>query len=211
MKRILYLLLLLLFCLSACRDDDSEHYPSIITEMVIAQADGQGQLSTIICDRGQTYKVSNGIAGLKANERVRALVGYVIQEDGRVQVYTAQVVPVLSDASEEEKLAQDPTGIESVWQGGGFLNFHFLPKTRGGQQGWAFLRDSIHANILGGTNYYLSLYHDQMEDVEAYSAHFYACVSQDSIASSFTATDSVVFAVCTYDGIQIWRFGELTR
>lgn len=211
MKRLLQFLLPVCVFLSACSDNDSEFYPSIITEIVVAQADEQGLLTTIINDRGRAFQVSNEITGLKANERVRALIGYVVQTDGLVEVYSAQAVPTLSDVTDEEEPVRDPTGIESAWYGGGYLNFHFLPKTQGGRQGWAFMQDSTQTNDLGGTNYHLSLYHDQMEDAEAYSTHFYACVALDSIATRFSVADSIVFVVNTYEGLRTWYFGSLIR
>lgn len=172
----------------------------------MAYADAQGLLARIVNDAGQSYVVVNEVKGMKANETLRVLVGYVVEETGRVRVYTAHSIPILADASKQEKRAYDPVGIESAWLGGGYLNLHLLPKTRGGKQAWAFLRDSTSTNSLGGTTYHLSLFHAQLQDSTAYSTHFYTCVSLDSIASSFADTDSLIFTVFTFGGPRQWQY-----
>ena len=205
MKKLSFILLSLLVGLISCGSDEDQSYPDLITEMAMAQANDEGLLASFVTDRG---RVNNTITGMEPNERLRALLGYVPQSDGTADVYTAKSVPILPRIHNETP-RHDPIGIESVWMGGGFLNMHLLPKTQGEKQAWAFICDSTRQNPLGGTTHHLSLYHNQQEDVMAYSSHLYACLSLDSVATSFTVADSIVFAVVTFNGLKTWQFGDL--
>ena len=202
-------LLLFVLALGACSSEDGEIYPSLITEMAMARGNSEGLLASFTTDSGHTYQTSNKVSGLKNGELLRTLISYVVAEDGKAQVYKAVAVPVLKDIADVETPVHDPTGVESCWLGGRFVNLHLLPKTQGGKQGWAFLRDSVSANTLGGCTFHLSLYHSQLDDAEAYSNDFYACVALDSVATAFDAADSIVFTVVSYAGAQQWHFGGL--
>ena len=209
MKRLQFLLMILVAGLVSCSNDDDTSYPSLITEMAMAYANGQGLLSHFVTDSGRDCRVSNEIKGLDANETVRALISYVPENDSQAKVYSAQVIPVLPDATDKEPVAHDPLGVESVWLGGGFINLHLLPKSQGQKQQWAFLRDSTCTNVLGGQNHHLSLYHLQGKDPMAYSRDVYLCVAIDSVASTWTAADSITFVVHSFNGPKTWNFGKL--
>lgn len=211
MKRFYPFLLALLAGFASCSNDE-EYYPDLITEMAMAYGDAQGLLERFVTDSGKTYRVSNEIKGLEANETVRALIGYALYEDGdeiRVQVYTAQVVPVLPNVTGKTVPQHDPINVESVWLGGGFINMHLLPKSQGEKQGWAFLRDSTRTNSLGGRTHHLSLHHQQLDDPLSYSRHLYLSIDLDSVASELRPTDSITFVIQTFAGQKTWQFGNL--
>ena len=134
MKRLQFLLMIFVAGLISCSNDDDTAYPSLITEMSMAYSNGQGLLSRFVTDSGRDYRASNDIKGMDANETVRALISYVPDNDSQAKVYSAQVIPVLPDATDKEPVAHDPLGVESVWLGGGFINLHLLPKSQGQKQ-----------------------------------------------------------------------------
>ncbi|MBP5770632.1 MAG: hypothetical protein J6W75_04645 [Bacteroidaceae bacterium] len=205
-ESILFLLVPILFY--ACSsDEDSKPYPPLVTELAMAQADDQGQMASFFTDSGKSYLVSNEIKGMDANALMRCLIGFVEEEKGHAKVYTAQVVPVLSDATNTKTKKRDPTGVASVWLGGGFVNLHLTPKTQGGKQAWGFLRDTLTQNILGGRTYYISLYHDLRDDAPAFTTDLYASISLDSIASPCSSNDSICLIIPTFEGVATWLLG----
>jgi hypothetical protein len=198
----------------SCNDDDDEDYPSLITELAMARADNQGLMTSFTTDDGIIYHVNNEIKGMTANSRIRALISYLKTdapdgapaENSFAIVYQAKAVPVFWDWTTEEPMRRDPTGIQSVWVSGGFVNLHLTPKTQGGKQAWGFTRDSVTTNVLGTTTHHLSLYHHQLEDATAYTTDLYACISLDSIPA-LAAQDSIRLTVNTFSTPAIWMFG----
>ena len=211
--RIFTLSLFTLLCFS-CSEEEGSNFPSLVTEMVMAQADAEGRMTSFVTDAGVTYIVDNDVKGMDANSRVRCLCGYVMETvaDGlsaglHANVYSAQAVPILSDATGIKIVKHDPSGIQSAWCSGGYINLHLTPKTQGGKQAWAFLRDSTTLNVLGGTTYHLSIYHDQREDSPAYTTDLYACIALDSVATSRSPLDSIRLTVTTFKDTAHWQFG----
>lgn len=203
-----------LMFLSCSGSDDEEGYPALITEFTMAYADGEGLLNHFITDAGRTYYVANEVKGLDANESARVLIGYSIEDNDESQtsqrawIYTAKAIPILKDFIGKESPSHDPTGVESVWLGGRFINCHLRPKTQGGKQSWAYLTDSVSINAFGGNTYHLSLFHRQMDDQQAYSGDLYLSIPLDSIAA-FNPSDSLSFTIVTYTGPLTWRFNNL--
>ena len=210
-------LILTLSTLLSCSKDD-ETYPSLITEMVMAQADAQGCMTSFTTDGGTTYTVDNHIEGMDANSRLRCLCGYTIEAEKHANVYSALLVPVLTDASDAKSPKRHPTGIASAWLSGGFLNLHLTPKTHGGKQAWGFICDSVTPHLASpegsaeGYTYHLSLYHDQSDDATSYTTDLYACIDLDSLAvhsprnAPPAATDSLRLTVPTFNGDALWMF-----
>jgi hypothetical protein len=212
------LLLLLTFVLGgiglleSCSKDD-ESYPNLITEMGIAYSDAQGRMTRFLTDGGKAYQVLNEVMGMENNDTTRVLTGYVIESSTTARVYTAQAVPVLHNATTQELVEgtyYDPTGVESAWTAGGFINLHLTPKTQGKKQAWAFKCDTTYTNTQGGQTYDLSLCHRQLEDPTAYTTDIYVSVDLDSVATAFAPTDSLHFTVYTFNGPRTWHFGQLT-
>ncbi len=194
---------------SCSDDDDDEIYPSLITEMSVAYSDANGTMTRFTTDSGHSFLVSNKVSGMNESSALRALLSYVDDGDAKARVYQARQVPVLSRFTGSTPPERDATGVLSGWIGGGYLNFHLLPMTKGGKQGWAYLCDSTTTNGSGGTTHHLSLVHDQLDDEAAYSSDFYISINLDSIASAFLSTDSIAFTIYEDNGPQVWNFGNL--
>lgn len=193
-------------CLVSCSGEDDASYPSLVTELVMAQADGRGCMASFTTDAGTTYTVENEIKGMKASSLLRALCSYLVIDANYARVYQAQAVPILWNLTGNQTLPRDPTGIQSAWLAGGFVNMHLTPKTQGGQQAWGFMQDSVTANQRGGKTFHLALCHDQQSDMAAYSTEVYASISLDSLSATPTSLDSITLAVNTFQGTAVWRF-----
>ncbi len=159
-------------------------------------------------DNGKTYQVVNKVSGMDKDTTLRAMLGYVDEGDAKAHVYQARQIPILRHYTGNEP-KYDPTGVVSGWMGGGFLNFHLQPMTKGGKQAWAYTCDTILTNVLGGSTHHLSLIHSQLEDESAYSSDFYISINLDSISTSYLPTDSIVFTIYDDKGPRTWMFGNL--
>jgi len=209
------LLLLCICTLVSCKEDEEESYPALVTELAMARADQQGRMISFTTDDGVIHHVANDIKGMTANSRLRALVSYVKTappdgapaENSFATVYSARAVPVLWDWTDDRDTPHDPTGIQSAWLAGGFVNLHLTPKTHGGKQAWGFSQDSVTVNALGSTTHHLSLCHQQGEDATAYTTDLFACISLDSIAL-LAPHDSIRLTVFTFNSPATWQFAR---
>ena len=223
MRPTALLLCTLALACTACSEDDDTAYPDMLTDLVMAIGNSEGVVEAIQTDDGQRLTLENRITGIPANARVRSLCDYVITADGRAIAYSIAGVPVLARVPDGEGVRTAPTGVAAVWQSGGFVNLHLLPKTQGGLQNWAFAVDSARANSAGGTTHYLSLYHDQAADKLSYTGHVYASIDPDSIAvgsgqpaiddgqrpagnGRWTTADSMSLTINTFSGPETWHF-----
>ena len=178
-------LLAVALLLVAC-GKENESYPSLVTEMVCLYTDRDGTMTQMVTDDGTQYDISGQqLTGYHASALYRGVCGFVPDGSEKAEIFT--LMPV------------------SIWRRGPFLNFHLSPMTRGGEQSWAFFKDSVRANSLGGSTYYISLIHDQGDDVAAYHENLYASTFVDSIAQNRTAADSISVAVVTFDGLRHYR------
>ena len=211
MKYLSFLpIVVLALCLGACSsqtdDDDDVLYPSVISELVMAKADSQGNMVSFTTDAGKHYSVFNSYTGMTANSTQRYVCDYEILGEESAFVRSVQRAAVLHDFTGVKTIVREPTALLSAWLAGGFINMHLYPKTKGGTQRWGFLRDSTYNNPGGGITHCLSLYHDLFDDAPAYSAHLFACIALDSVAATHGPNDSVVVAMETYDGPLSRRF-----
>lgn len=212
MQRFVFLLLLSA-ALVSCSKDEDESYPPLITEMAMARADDGGIMASFTTDDGVIHHVNNTIKGMKPNSRIRALISYITTDapaDAPVEntfatVYSAKEAPVLWDWSDANPQHRDPTGIQSAWLSGGYINLHLTPKTQGGKQAWGFSQDSVTTNAQGASTHHISLYHDQLGDATSYTTDLYACIHPDSIPRC-TIGDSIRLSINTFQGLCTWQF-----
>lgn len=175
MKKFLLTLALGLMVVSC--SDKEEVYPSIITEFVSAQTDGNGVMDSIQTDPGDKYRLVNPYGELKPNTRYRLLAGFVVTPEGRADLYTLAGVHVLHDST---LVAQhDAVEVQSSWSRGKYFNLILLPKTQGGISNhyWGYVVDSLNA-----TDSYISIHHCQNADPTSYTTTIYASIPLDSIA-----------------------------
>ena len=179
----------------------------MVTEMALFYSDASGSIGSFTTDAGRRYTLVSPFTKVTANAIWRFMVGYVAEDDGRATVYSLEGVEVLRDSTRLTSVAKDPAGFVSAWKGGGFVNLHLRPMTKGGTQSWGYVRDSLCANSSGGTTHCLSLHHHQGTDYMAYSTDMYCSISLDSIAKEGNPNDSLRLTITTFDGAIQKSFG----
>lgn len=183
-----------------CGEEEEQKYPQMVTEMAVMSSDASGTIRSFTTDAGNSYTLMMPYTGVTENALWRFLIGYVAENDGRATVYSLEGVVVPRDSTSRAGIAIDPVGFVSAWPGGGFVNMHLQPKTKGGVHTWGYVRDSLTTNTAGGSTHFISLYHRQGSDPMAYSAEAYVSIPLDSIAESPGATDSVCLTVKSFVG-----------
>ncbi len=201
MRRGLTLLTIVLTTLLAagCSDDDNgSPFPSMWNEIVCLTTNGEGRITQMVTDNGDTYEVTNTLYGRQPSTQYRVMCGYTI-EGNRATLYQTTGVHVLQDST--ACAMHDPVGILSVWKSGAYINLHLAPLTQGGTHAWGFAVDSIGAD----RHCYLSLHHRQGSDPLSYTQETYASIALEDVAG-LAAGDSLSLSVHTFKGIKTWNF-----
>lgn len=203
MLLLLYVSTLLTACNEDSDNEDNPPYPSLITEFVDIPTDEYGCAHTIVNDDHTIFQLSNPIDGLQVSATYRAVCGYEITDwDKRIiTLYTIEAVDILK-AKDTPKC--DAVKVTAIWKGGDYLNMNLTPKTQGGKQEWGYHIDNI-TNKQGYSIYYISLFHDQKDDLPSYSDTHYACVYLPHL-TDIQPSDSVYLTITTPDGNKTWGF-----
>ncbi len=171
-------------------------YPSIITEMADMETDEAGVAQSLTLDNDQTYAIANHITSLKPQALYRVMCGFV-PEGQKAVIYSLDGAHILRDSS---LVAQsDPTGVQSAWRAGRYINLHLSPKGQDGTHYWGFSIDEVtehHAHI--------SLHHSQNGDPASYSSDVYASLPVDSI-TGIGEGDTITLSINTFKGIKTWK------
>ncbi len=200
------------FILGACSSDGGEVYPNLVTEFADMYTDRFGSVSDFRTDAGVRYAVSNtNIEPLRPDTTYRVVVGYVPEvaaasSSAAAHIYTLTGAYVLADST--AVVSHDPTGVESVWLGGSYINMQLTPKTQGGVHYFGYAVDSLCAAGTAGrlhSHHHLSLHHHQAGDPLSYSATRYASVALSSIPQ-YTVGDTLSLTVHTFTGNKVWIF-----
>lgn len=197
--------LLLLMALGSCDDKDSDDYPPLITDMVVASMDASGVMATVSLDNGESYDVrAQGLATDVKDTVVRCLASYTLDE-GRMEVYGVSRVfsarpykaaEVLQDAEGHpvlDSLPRDPVKVVSLWKSGGYVNMQLgLLTTGNGTHSYAFIEDSV--------GHYSLAHLRPAGDAESYTQRLYLSMPIPE------GVESLTFSVYTYDGIHTRAF-----
>ena len=194
---LLILILASLTAFVACKNDEDDTYPSIITEMADLYTNDKGVMEKFTTDAGVTYNVTNGQGDLAPKALYRILCGYV-PSGTNATIYQAQGVHYLKDSTAIAKT--DPTGVKSAWRAGKYINMYLSPLSQGGVQYWGFITDSIK-----GGHAWISLYHNQHADPLSYTQPTYASIPVDSIKGIHEG-DDITLCINTFNGPQTWDF-----
>jgi hypothetical protein len=185
MKRIrpfsslLPLLLLLLF--AACKEDQY-HYPSVKLEYLTATTGSDGALQSVVTDAGQTFAVLEDESNTRTtpDTLLRIVSNYEQQTDNGVKLYAiaAAIAPLPRPAeSFKEGVKRSPATVTSIWMGLNYLNILLDIKAQSKRHLFGFVEDENTLDEAAGLRTVrLSLYHDDNDDVPAYSQRVYASV-----------------------------------
>ena len=185
--------------LAACSETDDEPYPAIVTEMADIASDTGGRLVRFVTDGGLVYRITNTLSGYEPQSVYRVVCGYVPQND-EATIYQLSGVEMLRDST--ARPVHDPTGVQSVWRGGQYINLHLTPRTQGGKQYWGYAVDSLRPGHV-----FLSLHHRQNNDPTSYTEHVYASIYLPNI-TNYNEGDSITLTIETFNGKQVWTIKD---
>lgn len=216
-----YILLFLLFVLSACSNDPYDTGDGSLSHMradfVEAQTDASANIISIETDDGEHMFLTNAI-NVSWAERpdtvYRALLYYnkVEADDGTnnaeplgiSQVLVPQITPI-----EEVKdgIKTDPVTFESSWtsRNGKYLNLDLSIKTGSvngdfNTQTIGIICTGVDTDANGRHHVSLRLYHDQNGVPEYYSAEAYVSIAVSRLPIVPVEGDEVAVEINTYDG-----------
>lgn len=211
MKKIitfLFPLCLALLLLVACGED--YEYPSVKLEFLTAHSDTDGTLQSVLTDDGDYLTVLEDGAGVRTSPdtTLRIISNYeLLENEGKTGVKLWAVSSVVSPLPQpasmfQEGVKTDPVELTSMWMGRNYLNMLLGVKAQNGGHLFHFVEDSIAKDeITGSTTVYLTLYHDDVDDVPAYTMRAYLSVPLWQYANGIdNQLLTVHFSLHNYDG-----------
>lgn len=200
---------LAIFLIGAC-SEKQEPYPDLVTEFADIRTGTSGLFVDMTTDDGTLFAITNtNIKPHRPDTTYRAIVGYVPTEGSscpEAYIYTLTGARVLEDST--SVLRHDPTGIESMWKHGKYINMQLTAKGQGGVHHWGYAVDSVQYSGEQGrahSHHYLSIHHNQGQDPLYYSQTYYCSIAYSSLPG-FSAADTVSVSVNTFRGVKTWIF-----
>lgn len=206
----------LLVCLLSACDGDDYYYPSVKLEFLTAFSGADGRLQTVLTDEGEMLPVVEDASARKieANSFVRIVSNYapVAAADGTsgVKLYavlnTVSPQPLPADKF-EEGIKTDPVELQSIWMGQDYLNLLLGIKAQNGKHLLHFIEDEVTTDMsTGHVTVRLTLYHDDGDDVQAYTRRAYVSVPLWKYAAEGVQKVTVYFTLNTYSGEKSYNF-----
>lgn len=201
--------------LVSCGDDDDYHYPSVKLEFLTAQAGADGRLASVLTDEGKEYAVLADASNTRidANASIRIVSNYGTETSNGtsgVKLYALlQAVSPAPKPAEEFKdgVKRDPADVSGIWMGLNYLNMILDIKAQNGKHSFQFVEDRVTTDESAGhRTVYLSLYHDDGGDVQAFSRRAYASVPLQHYAEAGINKITVHFSLQTYSGEKAYEF-----
>ncbi|WP_300726931.1 NigD-like C-terminal domain-containing protein [uncultured Bacteroides sp.] len=214
MKQFLtYTLLLCMFLLEACKDDDYV-YPSVVTEFIDAKTDDTGTLSHLISDKGITYRINprEGIDGLTPDSLYRTVSIFQPLEDDSagepiVQLYKGQLIlaPIpVAPEDFKDGVKTDPVGIQSIWKSGNYINLILEVMVKEKTHTFYFIDDGMTKED-GKDIINIRLYHNSDDDYEAYTRRAYLSLPLQTYLQKLEAGAALRLTINTYKEGNIYR------
>lgn len=201
------LLVVVLLCLFVSCGDDDYHYPSVKQDFLTAFSGSDGRLESVLTDEGETFQIVEDASGLRVNAdtAIRIVANYetlVTDNDvigGKLYALLQTVSPVPLAATEfEGGVKTEPSEIQSIWLGYGYLNIVLKVKQQG-KHLFHFVEDEVAVDRDNGrVTVQLTLYHDISSIVQDYSKRAYLSVPLKQYMTDGIKDMSVYFRIYTY-------------
>lgn len=208
--RLLWLLPVLVFLMTSCKKEDDYYYPSVKLEFLTAQSGADGSLESIITDQGETFSVLSDVSDTRidADSSIRIVSNYSTEvapngtSGATLYALLKPVSPLPQPAdSFEEGVKYDPADVISIWMGVDYLNMILAVKAQNAGHLFHFIEDKVETDEETGIrSVYLSLFHDDGGDIQAYTIRAYASVPLQQYAEEGVEKVIVYFTVHTYSG-----------
>lgn len=209
MKKCIFLLMMAL--LAACSGDDY-YYPPVRLEYVTGYSDADARLQAIRTDDGEllpVWKDGSGLS-LSPDSLIRMVTNYEVTDKGTtVYAAVAAIAPLpLPAGSFTDGIQTDPADVQSIWMGWNYLNIVLAVKGQNGVHRFHFIEDSVQEGS-NRTDVYLRLYHDNGDDVQAYTQRAYLSVPLLQYARTDGQATGIHFTLQTSTGQQDFHFKYL--
>lgn len=201
------LLVVVLLCLFVSCGDDDYHYPSVKQDFLTAFSGSDGRLESVLTDEGETFQIVEDASGLRVNAdtAIRIVANYetlIADNDvigGKLYALLQTVSPVpLAAAEFEGGVKTEPSEIQSIWLGYGYLNIVLKVKQQG-KHLFHFVEDEVVVDRDNGrVTVQLTLYHDISSIVQDYSKRAYLSVPLKQYMADGIKDMSVYFRIYTY-------------
>lgn len=201
------LLVVVLLCLFVSCGDDDYHYPSVKQDFLTAFSGSDGRLESVLTDEGETFQIVEDASGLRVNAdtAIRIVANYetlVTDNDvigGKLYALLQTVSPIpLAAAEFEGGVKTEPSEIQSIWLGYGYLNIVLKVKQQG-KHLFHFVEDEVVVDRDNGrVTVQLTLYHDISSIVQDYSKRAYLSVPLKQYMADGIKDMSVYFRIYTY-------------
>lgn len=198
---------LLLGILTGCQEDEY-HYPSVKLEFMTVGANADGVLSYVITDEGKEYPLANKISNdhFKPDTLIRIISNYELTEQDNDQenalLYGASnaIAPFpLSADKFTDGIKTDPVDVQSIWLGWNYLNMVLEVKAQNKHHKFHFVENE-HTTEGNHSTVRLTLYHDNGDDLAAYTQRAYCSIPLWQYATDNVETVAVSIDIHTYSG-----------
>lgn len=203
---------LLAWVLFASCGDDEYYYPSVKLEFLTAQSGADGSLKSVLTDEGKTFEVVEDATNTRAdaNASIRIVSNYsetVTNGTAGVKLYAllkaTSPLPLPADKF-KDGIKHDPVEVLSMWMGLDYLNMIFGIKAQNERHSFHFVEEKVTTDEETGTReVYLSLYHDDGGDVQAYTKRAYLSVPLRQYAGEGITKVTVHFSLYNYSGEKV--------
>jgi len=197
----------MLLILSSCSNDEYR-YPSVQMEFVTAQTNNKGQVQSFITDKNKEYVVSmdKSSKNYETNQLKRIVTNYELvpsDKDTTACIYTS-----IATISSQPKKAQefkdsiktDPAEVLSIWMGMNYLNIVLNVLSQNKTHRFAFIQENAIIDKNGRINIPIQLYHDNSNDVMAFTQRVYLSIPLSLYAGNDNKGAIISFSLKTYDG-----------
>lgn len=191
-----------LFILAACGEDEYQ-YPSVKLAYLTGYGNQNGSLQYVQTDEGDMLPILQDGSGLstKPDSLIRMVTNYEATDDGII-LYAAMtaIAPIPQPAEAfTDGIHTDAAEVLAIWMGWNYLNITLNVKAQNKQHVLHFIEEKIEETD-GNADVYIRLYHDDGDDIQAYTKRAYLSIPLKQYAQTDGGSTTIHFALTTYDG-----------
>lgn len=208
MFKNLILTLTTAFLLLACSNDDSP-MPPYQFALVDLPTNSNGIATQVVFDNKETVQLTHPISQLKADTTYRLQATFVMQNEGKVQLYNYQ--PILAPEVKEYPIGtrlKHPLDVVTLWQTPRYINLQLSIKgTANGVHYFGFAPIEHRTNADGSRTLAVELIHNQNNDPLYYTRTTYLSLPLLPLNTQLRAgIDSVQLTINTFSGHKVYKF-----
>lgn len=191
---------------SSCKKDEY-YYPSVLTEFVDIETNSTGRLSFIKRDNGENYEIAErkGLEGFTHDSIYRAVSIFEPIKDTNdnitAKLYSCKLITSVIPSTEDKftnGIKTDPLDIDRIWHSGNYINMILEIMAKDKPHGLNFIENEITEDADGSKTLYLTVYHNQNGDYEAFTKKVYASIPLWHYKNVLSEGDKVIVNINTY-------------